>query len=50
MDKLPKPSEDDKRRHHVIEKRVEREGVQLDHPKGKELFDKALRRANAKRK
>jgi hypothetical protein len=43
--KLPKPSKDDKRRHREIERRVEREGVQLDHPKGKELFDKVLKRA-----
>lgn len=46
--KLPKPSKDDKRRHREIEKRVEREGVQLDHPLGKELFDKVLKRAKKK--
>lgn len=45
MDKLPKPTKNDKRRHREIEKRTNMEGVQLDHPKGKELFEKVIKRA-----
>ncbi len=48
MNKLPKPSKDDRKRHREIEKRTNKEGVQLDHPKGKELFEKVLKRAKRK--
>jgi hypothetical protein len=45
QDKPAKITQDDRKRHREIEKRVEKEGVQLDHPKGKELFEKVLKRA-----
>ena len=42
MDKKHTPSKEDLKRHKEIERRVKAEGVQLDHPQGKELFEKTL--------
>lgn len=48
MDKKHKPTPEDLKRHKEIERRVKKEGVQLGHPQGKELFEKALKRAKKK--
>jgi len=48
MDKQHKPTNADLKRHKEIERRVKAEGVQLDHPQGRERFEAALRRAAKK--
>lgn len=45
---LPKPSKDDRRRHHEVEQRIKKEGMQLDYPKEKELFGKVMIQARKK--
>ena len=43
--KTDKPTKDDLKRQEEIEKRLKKEGVELDHPQGKERFRKVLRQA-----
>jgi hypothetical protein len=48
--KQPQPSREDIERQKQIEKRVKDEGVELDHPKGKERFDQVIKRGQKERK